>query len=156
MLSTIPILAFVLAAAPVPATLSDAAFMTGRWVDDGGGALSEETWSTPSGDGTIGMWRYVKDGKVRVLEFLSIAAEDGSLVLRFRHFDPMLVGREEKERPVVLHLVKRGDGALRFEGPRVDGGAGPVALTFLRKADGLEVTLEKDGKPQPFTFRKGT
>jgi hypothetical protein len=148
------VLAAALSAGPVPATLADAGFVAGRWVGDEDGAVSEETWSAPAGDAMLGTWRLVASGKTRVVELLSISAEGGTLVLRLRHFDPGLAAREEKDRPLVLPLVRRGDGALRFEGPRVDGGEGPVALTYERKGGGLVVTLEKDGKAQPFTFRR--
>jgi hypothetical protein len=155
MLAALPFLSLALAGAPVPASLADAAFIAGHWVSEEQGTRSEEVWTSPAGDGMLGMWRAVAGGRLRVIELLSLAAEDGTLVLRFRHFDPRLVGREEKDRPLVLPLVRREDGLLRFEGPRVDGGAGPVALTYARRPEGLEVTLEKDGKAIPFTFRKG-
>jgi len=154
-LATLPLVALALAAPPVPATIADAGFIAGHWVGDEGGTRSEEVWTAPAGDGMIGMWRAVAGGKLRVLEFLTLAEEGGTLVLRFRHFDPRLVGREERDRPLVLPLVRRADGVLRFEGPRVDGGVGPVVLTYAARPAGLEVTLEKDGKAIPFTFRKG-
>jgi len=138
----------------VPATPADAAFVAGRWLSDAGGVRSEEVWTEPAGDGLLGMWRLVAAGEAQVVELLAIRAEGGTLVLRLRHFDPALAAREEKDRPLALPLVRRGDGTLRFEGPRVDGGAGAVALTYARRGDVLEVTLEKDGKAQPFTFRR--
>jgi hypothetical protein len=146
--------ALALAAPPVPATLQDAAFIAGSWLSDEGGVRSEEVWTAPAGDAMLGMWRLVVRGETKVLELLALRGEDGTLVLRMRHFDPALVGREERDRPLVLPLARKGDGSLRFEGPRVDGGGGPVALTYVRRGDALEVTLEKDGKGQPFRFRR--
>lgn len=147
--------ALLLSAQPVPATLAEASFVAGHWLSEEDGVRSEEVWTAPAGDGMVGTWRLVVKGEARVLELLSIRAEGGSLVMRLRHFDAALVGREERDRPLVLPLVKKGDGLLRFEGPRVDGGAGPITLTYRRTAEGgLEVTLEKDGKAQPFTFRR--
>lgn len=142
------------AAGPVPATLQDAAFIAGRWLSEEGPARSEETWNAPAGDAMLGMWRLVADGQTRVLEILCIRAEGGTLVFRLRHFDAALVGREERDRPVVLQLVRKAEGSLRFEGERVDGGSGQVALTYVRRGDALEVTLEKDGKAQPYRFSR--
>jgi hypothetical protein len=74
-------------------------------------------------------------------------------VLRLRHFDARLTAREERDRPLALPLAARGDGLLRFEGPRVDGGPGPVVITYRREEGGLEVSLEKAGKVERFSFR---
>jgi len=147
--------ALLLSTQPVPATLSEASFVAGRWLSEEDGMRSEEVWTAPAGDGMVGTWRLVVKGEAKVIELLSIRAEGGSLVMRLRHFDAALVGREERERPLVLPLAAKGDGLLRFSGPRVDGGAGPVTLTYRRTADGgLEVTLEKDAKAQAFVFRR--
>ena len=136
------------------ATLADLSWFAGRWIDDAGGNLSEETWTAPSGDSMQGMWRYVVGGKTQIYEILTITAEDGGLVMRLRHFDPKLVGREDKATPVVLKLVASKERTAAFEGPEV-GGSGLVRLTYSRPADGtLAVTLEKGGKREGFTFRR--
>jgi len=62
------------------ATLNDFAWLAGRWVDDAGGNLSEETWTAPAGDAMQGMWRYVVGGKTQIYEMLTVSAEDGGLV----------------------------------------------------------------------------
>jgi hypothetical protein len=138
------------------ATLADLSWFAGRWVDDAGGNLSEETWTAPSGDSMQGMWRYVVSGKTRIYEILTITAEDGGIVMRLRHFDPKLVGREEKATPVVLKLVASKERSAVFEGPEVGSSTpGLVRLTYARPADDtLVVTLDKDGKSQGFTFRR--
>jgi Domain of unknown function (DUF6265) len=139
-----------------PAALSDYGWLAGRWIDDSGGNLSEETWSAPAGDAMQGMWRYVVDGKARIYEILTLSAEEGGLVMRIRHFDPKLVAREDKSTPVVLKLVSTGARSAVFEGPEV-GGTGLVRLTYAMPSDAaLRVTLEKDGKKQGFTFRRAT
>ncbi|HYX20877.1 MAG TPA: DUF6265 family protein [Thermoanaerobaculia bacterium] len=141
-------------AAP-PGTLSDFGWLAGRWIDDAGGKLSEETWNAPSGDAMQGMWRYVVDGQARIYEILTISQEDGGLVMRVRHFDPRLVAREEKAAPVVLKLVSSGDRMGVFEGPE-PGGPTVIRLTYVSPSDGtLNVTLEKDGKKAGgFSFRR--
>jgi hypothetical protein len=144
------------AVAGTPVTLPDLSWLTGRWIDDSGGNLSEETWSAPSGDAMLGMWRYVVEGKARVYEILRLSAEEGSLVLRLRHFDPALVAMEDKATPYVLKLVSTDPRRLVFEGPEV-GAAGIVRLRYARPSDDvLAVTLEKGGQTRGFRFRRTT
>jgi hypothetical protein len=138
------------------ATLADMSWLTGSWADDSGGNLSEETWTAPSGDSMQGMWRYVTGGKARIYEILTVTAEDGGLVMRIRHFDPKLVGREEKAAPVALKLVASKERSAVFEGPEVGSSTpGLVRLSYARPTDDtLVVTLEKAGKKEGFTFRR--
>jgi hypothetical protein len=143
-------------AAPPPgaATLADVAFMAGHWIGGEAGDLSEEVWSSPEGDSMMGMWRYVENGRARVFEMLTLTAEGPSVTLRIRHFDPKLVGREEKDRAVELPLVVRGPGEAVFEGLEY-GGEGSVRLTYKRGDDDtLTSVLEKKGARQEFRFRR--
>jgi hypothetical protein len=147
-------LAQTTAPAPSRAVLSDLSWMTGRWIDDSGGNLSEEIWSPPSGDSMMGMWRYVSGGQARIFELLTISVEPAGIVLRLRHFDPELVAREDKGTPVELSLVGWTPGEAVFEGPAV-GAPGNVRLTYRNPSeDALTSTLEMDGKKQEFSFRR--
>jgi len=141
-------------AAGTPA-LSDFGWLAGRWIDESGGNVSEETWTAPSGDAMQGMWRSVTEGNARIDEILTISNEDGSLVMRGRHFDPRLAAREEKGAPVVLKLVSAAGRSAVFEGPEPSG-PGVTRLTDASPSEGtLNVTLEKDGeKAGGFTFRR--
>ena len=141
------------APSPRPANLAQLSWIAGHWVDDAGGDLSEEIWAAPNGDSMIGMWRYVAKGKMQIFELLSIREEEGGPVFRLRHFDPRMVAREEKDKPLALKLVALKDREAAFEGPGQP--AGTVRLTYRRPAtDTLSVTLEKDGRSQEFRFRR--
>jgi hypothetical protein len=136
--------------------LADLSWLEGHWRDESGGSLSEEIWTAPAGDSLMGMWRWAQDGKVRVLELLAIKAEDGKLVLRFRHFDPKLAAREEKDRPLVWPLIRSGPREAVFEGPEASGKE-TARLTYRRPdEDTLVVVLEKGGKAQEFRYRRVT
>jgi hypothetical protein len=138
-----------------PATLAQVAWITGHWVDDSGGSLSEEIWAEPVGDSMIGMWRYVSKGKAQIFELLSITEEAGGPVFRLRHFDPRMVAREEKEKPLIFPLVSLKEREAVFEGQ--EEGVGTVRLTYRRPTAGtLRVTLDKQGKSQEFRFRLKT
>jgi hypothetical protein len=139
---------------PKAPRLADLAWIAGRWIDDSGGNLSEEIWAAPAGDSMMGMWRYVSGGKVRIFEMLTIGEHEGGLALRLRHFDPKLAGREDKERPVVLRLVRLGDREAAFEGTEYSGN-GTVRLTYRRPSeDTLAVTLDKAAGKEEFRFRR--
>jgi hypothetical protein len=140
--------------APPAASLADVAFMAGHWVGGDEGELSEEVWSAPHGDSMMGMWRYVKDGRTRIYELLTLTPDGPGIVLRIRHFDPQLVAREEKERPVALPLVAKGPKLAVFEGSE-SGGRGTVRLTYrLETNDTLTSVLEKEGSRDEFRFRR--
>jgi len=134
--------------------LEELAWFEGHWRDESGGMLSEEIWTAPSGDSLMGMWRLSTDGKVRVFELLAIKAEDGKLLLRLRHFDPKLVAREEKDKPLAWPLVRSGPREAVFEGPEASG-KGTVRLTYRRPDDDtLVAILDKGGKAQEFHYRR--
>jgi Domain of unknown function (DUF6265) len=100
-------------AKPPAATIGDMAWLAGHWTGEALGGVSEE------------MYRLVKNGKPVFYELLTIVEENGSLVLRLKHFHPNLKGWEEKEKTVDFPLVALEKGAVHFEGmsfhPRDDG-----------------------------------
>jgi len=138
---------------PVPATLADVAFMAGHWVGGEGGDVSEEVWAAPEGDSMMGMWRYVSKGHAGIFELLTLTAEGPNVVLRIRHFDPKLVGREERERAVELPLVSKRPGEAVFLGAEY-GSSGTVRLTYRGGGDTLTGLLEKGGRKEEFRFRR--
>jgi hypothetical protein len=137
-------------------TVPDLSWITGHWVDDSNGELSEETWVPPSGDCVSGMWRWVVGGKAKLYELLTITAEADGLVMRLRHFDRAGIGWEDKDHPLVLKLVRSGDGEAVFEG---QGTKGFLRLTYKRvQPDTLTGVLErgrteKDSEREEFRFR---
>ena len=143
----------VLATAAESASLTKLSWLAGRWVDDSGGNLSEETWTAPSGDSILGSWRLVVKGQIKLSEILTIQEENQTLVLRLRHFDAKLVGREEKDKPLELTLAGWNEREARFEGPGSDGTG--LALTYRHPdADTLACTVEIHGKKEEFTFKR--
>ena len=84
--------------------LADLAFIAGAWKGELGGAVIEEHWSAPEGDNMMGMFRFVKDGKVTFYEMQSIEQNEGPPVLRIKHYHPGLRGWEEKDEAVTFTL----------------------------------------------------
>lgn len=141
------------APSPAAASLASAAFMEGHWLGSVDGALSEEIWTAPAGDGMLGMWRLVADGQTRVLELLALTTDpEHGLVLRLRHFDRALVARESAERPLVLRVHRATAGEVSFEGQGPDG---PLRLAYRRDgADGLVAVLERGERRDEFRYRR--
>lgn len=125
--------------APRPAaSVSELAWLAGRWVGEGLGATVEEVWLPPAGDAMTGVFRLVRDGKVEFYEIVILAEEEGSLTLRLKHFDADLTGWEAKDEVASFPLVRREEDALWFDG-----------LTLWRRGeDRMEVwvALESEGE----------
>ena len=123
------------APAPSPrATLADVAWLVGSWEGSGLGGATEETWSVPAGGAMMGMFRLLVDGKVSFYEFMNLVEENGSLVLKLKHFNADLTGWEEKDGFVSFRLAKRAPNEAWFGG-----------LTFRRAGDRLEIFLALRG-----------
>ncbi|MHB8797160.1 MAG: DUF6265 family protein [Thermoanaerobaculia bacterium] len=142
---------------PVPraataASLSDVAWLSGGWVVEKGETFSEEWWSAPSGDSMVGAWRLSLSGRAKLFELLTLMEEEGRVVLRIRHFDAKGVAWEEKDRPLVLPLVEKGERRAVFEGTEAEG---LLRISYRQDAELLTVEIEKTGKPmQSFRFRR--
>ena len=113
------------------ATIQDIAWLAGRWTGDGLGGSTEETWSAPAGGAMMGMFRLVKGGRVVFYEFLTLVEQEGSLILKLKHFNPDLTGWEEKTGSVTFRLLEITPAEVRFDG-----------LTFRRRGpDSVEIFL---------------
>ena len=126
------------------ATLADMQWLVGRWKGTGLGGVSEEMWSEPAGGVMMGMYRLVLNGKPSFYEFIHLAEENGSFVMKLKHFNPDLTGWEEKDRFVTFRLLKLEPEAVYFGG-----------LTFRRSGDRLQIFLalrDKDGKVREERF----
>lgn len=131
-----------------PATLAQMGWLAGQWEGTGiGGAPSRESWFAPMATTMTGMF-VQEDGKgeVRFSEFLQVMAENGSLVLRLKHFNPDLTSWEEKNETTDFRLVAIEEGAAYFNGLtlRRDGPDGMLAAVRVR---------QKDGKIEELVFR---
>ena len=129
-----------------PATLADVGWLAGHWVGDGLGGVSEETWSPAGGGAMMGTYRLLKDGKPVFYEFLLLLEENGTLVLKLKHFNPDFSGWEEKTGFVTFKLVAVEPRAVHFDG-----------LSYLREGDDeLRIYLllkDKEGKVREEVFK---
>ncbi len=108
------------AASVVKASIADVAWIAGEWVKQNDKDRLEETWSVPRGDSMIGMFGWLKDGKVWIYELLTIREERGMLVLRFPHCGNDMSSWESKSEPLTYQLVSFSDNEVVFENPSSD------------------------------------
>jgi len=145
---------------PPPATIEEAAWLAGDWVGTGiEGAAAAETWLPPTGDAMVGLFVQAKpDGGLMFTEHMHLAEEEGSLVLRLKHFNPDLTGWEEKDDMVRFRLISIEPCAAYFSALtyRCDGGDGLiVAVRMKSERDEVEELVfrfarrEQAGRGEP-------
>lgn len=98
------------------ATIQDVAWLAGRWVGEGFGGQLEEVWTAPAGNQMVGHFRMVENGQPSFYEFVLIEEVDGRLRYRVKHFNPDLVGWEEKDAFHEFAFVGIGPNEVRFDG----------------------------------------
>ncbi len=64
----------------------------------------------------MGMFRQINNGKTVFYELMTLVEENGSIVMRLKHFNPNLTGWEEKDKTVDFKFVGKKDGVIHFEG----------------------------------------
>lgn len=129
---------------PKVSSLADLGFITGHWSGELDGGTTDEHWSAPSGDNMMGVFRYIKKGKAVFYEMLLIEMTATGPVLRLKHFNPGLIGWEEKDQVYSYPLVELSKNKAAFERPDKQ-----TRMTFQRtSSDSMVVVLErlKDGK----------
>lgn len=89
-------------------------WITGTWVGNGFGGISEEVWSEPSSDGVImGSFRHTSlEGGINFYEFFLL----DSTGLKLKHFNPDFSGWEEKEKFVHFKMIEVTENAIVLKG----------------------------------------
>ena len=89
------------------ATLDQVDWLVGQWSGEGiGGAPAMESWLPPTGNTMVGTFVQTTDeGDIRFTEHLYLMEEEGTLVLRLKHFNADLTGWEEKDGMLTFRLL---------------------------------------------------
>lgn len=125
-----------------PATIDAAAWMAGRWVGEGFGGQMEESWAPPVGGQMVGHFRYWRDGQPQFYEFLMMDVVDGGVRMRVKHFNPDMVGWEEKGEWVTFEPVSAGPDALIFNGLEIRRESADRIVMTIRLRHGETVDTE--------------
>lgn len=97
------------------AELMEVSWISGNWYGEALGGITEEIWTPPLGGSMMGSFKLVVDGKVQFYELCTITEENGSLLLRIKHFTSDLKGWEEKDNAVEFPLVKLEPNKAYFD-----------------------------------------
>ena len=123
---------------PPPATVDQAAWLLGDWVGTGiNGAEAAESWLPASGGTMVGVFLQEKpDGSIMFTEIMYMAEEEGSLVLKLKHFNADLTGWEEKDGMVRFRLLSIEPCAAYFSSLtyRCDGDDGLLVAVRMKSA----------------------
>lgn len=126
------------------AKIEDVAWIEGYWRGEAFGGIAEEIWSEPLGGSMMGSFKLVSGEKVGFYEIMAIMEENGSLVLKLKHFNADLTGWEEKNETVDFALVKITENEAFFD-----------KLTFRRineKKMDVFVVVSEGEKPEEVKF----
>ena len=135
---------------PPPASLEQMDWLIGQWVGTGiDGAPAMESWLPPSGDTMVGTFvQETGEGGIRFSEILYLMEEEGTLVLRLKHFNADLTGWEEKDGMLTFRLIAVEECAAYFNALTLrcadpdKPGEGLVAAVRVREGNELLFKFE--------------
>lgn len=130
-----------------PATLAQMDWLVGQWAGEGiGGSPAMESWLPPTGKTMVGTFvQTTKDGSIQFTEHLYLMEEEGTLVLRLKHFNADLTGWEEKDAMLTFRLLAIEPCAAYFNALTLrcadagKPGEGLVAAVRM-KSEGTEIS----------------
>lgn len=145
------------AAAALGHALADCAFLAGAWKGSIGEDRAEEHWSAPDGASILGMFRWINaDGTPSMFEVLTITEEEGSVLLRLRHFDAKLQPWASETVPTTLKLAEASAGKVVFRA--VESEKKLAAVTYhCPTPDELRILVQFPGEgrePLNFTMKR--
>lgn len=126
----------------------DFKWLSGNWVGDGFGGISQEVWTEPSVNSMVGVYKHYKDGKPTFYEFMNISENDGKISLRLKHFNPDMSGWEEKTDFVEFPFVSATQNKIEFKGLIYELIDNDTMIIHLKLNRGGEVSTEV------FNFKK--
>jgi hypothetical protein len=135
--------------APPAATLSDVAWFVGAWEGDCFDVRCEEVWNPPSAGTMAGLFKLYGDDGVLFYELMLLTVEDGTLLMKIKHFNADFSAWEDKADYVSFPLVALDPDAVHFRG-----------LSFYRRGpDELDIwiALTRDGdvREHKLAYRRG-
>ncbi|MEZ4945028.1 MAG: DUF6265 family protein [Cyclobacteriaceae bacterium] len=98
------------------ATLSNINWIQGHWQGNAFGGITEEIWTPPLGNSMMCAFKLVVEHQIKFYEITTITEEEGTLMLRLKHFHQDLKGWEEKNVTQDFRLVKVTENRVYFEG----------------------------------------
>ena len=137
--------------------IEDFAWLEGIWKGKMGADDVEETWSAPKNGSMMGMFRWFRDGKLRIMEMITVAAFDGKITMKLKHFNPTLHSFEAQNETTDFTLLSVEMNKAVWTEVKSDGG--PQHLVYTRERDALSVRFRRPegGVPSvrhPFEYKR--
>lgn len=132
------------------ATLDQVDWLVGQWSGEGiGGAPALESWLPPTGGTMVGSFVQMtgdESGSEAIMftEHMYMSEQDGSLVVKLKHFNADLTGWEDKEGMVTFRLLALEPCAAYFQAltyrcTTPEEGEGGLVVAVRMKSDKPEV-----------------
>lgn len=115
---------------PITTTLSDFAWLAGRWQGVWGPRMAQQVWMPPKAGAMLGVFQLAENDETLVIELYTLLEKPGGIGLYFRHFTPKLAPWETSG-PTILNLVGVNPKAFVFENPM----NGQPKRAVLRRVD---------------------
>lgn len=126
--------------------LENISWISGNWKGEAFGGITEENWSTPSGNSMMASFKLIVDGKVSFYEIEIIREVNNTLILQLKHFNYDLKGWETKDETVDFPLKEIHPNKVIFEG-----------MTFEKTGDNTMSVFvdmhQKDGSVETMEFK---
>lgn len=127
---------------PTKASLEQASWIEGYWKGKAMGGIIEEVWTAPLGGSMMGSFKLVIDDTIQFYELCTISEENGTILLRIKHFNKDLQGWEEKDKSEEFKLVKIASNKAYFDG-----------ITFIRDNKKLSIFVVIDNEEMQFKYK---
>jgi hypothetical protein len=96
---------------PGDAGIGIMSWLAGHWKGEAFGGIGEEWWSSPLEGAMMGIYR-ASSPRFNFYEILTIYEQEGSLLLRLKHFNRDLTGWEEKDETIDFPFIRATAGLL--------------------------------------------
>ena len=101
--------------APKQGSVSDIAFIEGHWKATNADRTIEGVWLAPEGENILGFMRMMRDGKASLYEMLAYEQSPQGFISLVKHFQPGLIGTEEKDKQDRYRFVEASKDRAVFE-----------------------------------------
>lgn len=130
-------------APPVEATIDQMDWLIGQWSGTGiGGAPAHESWLPPVGGTMVGT--FIQEGGesgIRFTEHIYLMEEEGTLIMRLKHFNADLTSWEEKNDTTDFKLVSVEPCAAYFNALTIRCTGGEEGAEDGGNEEGLLITV---------------
>jgi hypothetical protein len=144
----VALIATIVLAMPAEAPkIEDLAWMKGSWLGKVGADDVEETWTAQKNGSMMGMFRWFRNGKLRLMEMMTIAEADGKVTMKLKHFNSLLHSFEQQNETTDFTLLSVEPNKAVWDEVKPEGG--PQQLLYTRDGKRLTIRFVRPGGGKP-------